>query len=103
MIKRPKTNRIQWIDSRIRIRRNCNASGSGYKRKKNHITIPPDPKDASYRLYPFDFLRFLNWKRLSDNHRIYGKPAERVGFINYVPISIGFLGFHICRSNYRIR
>ena len=90
MIKRPKTNRIQWIDSRIRIRRNCNASGSGYKRKKNHITIPPDPKDASYRLYPFDFLRFLNRKCLPDNHGIYRKLAARVDFIDEVPFSSDF-------------
>ena len=66
MIKRPKIKRIQWNNSRIRIRRDCNASGSGYKRKiypfstvPVRITIPPNSKGASYRLYPLDFLRFL--------------------------------------------
>ena len=98
MIRRPKINRIRWNNSRIRIRRDCNASGSGYKREEKlitlrysvdqpdgqlamlkqvrpadqryisglkfiyypfstvtvRITIPSNPKGASYRLYPFE-------------------------------------------------
>lgn len=34
-VKCPRINQIQGIDSRIRSSRDCNVSGSGYKRKIN--------------------------------------------------------------------
>ena len=40
------------------------------------ITIPPNSKGTSYRLYPLDFLRFLNRKRLTNNHRIYKNRSK---------------------------